>query len=584
MARAFVGLISRERPEREAFARRLHARQRCDAGFEIVYEDDALIVAAQSLGCIELGVGRGVILGRIAPADFFPGPKILTASEMARIAETRGALLIEGYWGGYVAVLPQPDGAVDLLRAPLGDLPCYLSMRGAAAFFSSSARLLGALSGAKPRVSWPALARHMAFPMLRRPETCLEGISEIPGGDRLTLGQGEVERTTLWSPWDWTVREKMRSDPAEAEIELYRVAHACVTTAVRGHGPVMLKLSGGLDSSIVAACLARSKAEFSTITLATPEPSGDERDYARLVARHAGAPLVEAMRDPAVFKLECSTSRNLPRPSIPSFRQESDRLTHAAAHASGARLIVDGGGGDNVFCALQSAAPVADCLLMRTGWPMFGATAKSVASLANVSTVQVWHAGIKRALDGRRHHRWPADRRFLSLEAAASLPAQAPHPWLEVPHGALPGRAAHVGLIAAAQSYVEGSDPDVELPLLSPLLAQPLVETCLRIPSWHWFSDGLNRAVARGAFAADLPFEIVNRRSKGTPDAFVAAIFEQNRGHIRDRLLDGALAREGLVDPDALAPLLGRNKPVGDSHLHRLMALFDAAVWAQGWA
>lgn len=367
-------------------------------------------------------------------------------------------------------------------------------------------------------------------------------------------------------------------------MALYRAAHSCVATAVRGRGPVLLKLSGGLDSSVVAACLARSRANLSAITLVTSEPSGDERTYARLVARHVGTSLVEAMRNPAAFELERSPSRALPRPSIPGFRQESDRLAHAVARRSGAGLIVDGGGGDNVFCALQSAAPIADCLLARCGWSRSGATAMSVASLANVSVVQVWSAAIRRVFEGRRPHRWPTDCRFLSAEAVALVPSQAPHPWLDPPRGALPGRAAHVGLIAAAQSYVEGFDPEAELPLVSPLLAQPLVETCLRIPSWHWYSNGLNRAAVRAAFASDLPSEIINRRSKGTPDAFVAEVFEQNRGRIREMLLNGVLAREGLFDTDALERSLGSSRPVQDGDLHRLMTLFDAEIWAQAWA
>lgn len=583
MSRAFAGLISSEEPRREAFKRRISARQRRGEALEIVYEDDVVIVAAQSLGCIKLGAGRGVILGRIAPRDFFPGLEVLSTSEATKVSESRGGRLVERYWGGYVAILPRPDGAVDLLRAPLGDLPCYLSIEEVTTFFSSSARLLTELSGTKLAISWPALTRQMAFPMLRRAETCLDGISEIPGGERLTLGDGRVDRTALWSPWGWVRRERMIPDAAEAKIELYRIAHSCVATAVREHGPILLKLSGGLDSSIVAACLARSKVDFSAITLVTAEPSGDERSYARLIAGHVGVPLVEGMRNPRAFCLERSPSRDLPRPSIPGFRQESDRLTHAAARKTGAGLIVDGGGGDNVFCAVQSPAPVVDCLLMREGRSRVGATAMNIASLANVSATQVWRAAITRAFKRRRNHRWPADCRFLSPEAAASVPSQGLHPWLETPRSVPPGRAAHVALIAAAQSYVEGFADD-EPPLLSPLLAQPLVETCLRIPSWEWYSGGLNRAVARAAFADDLPSEIVHRRSKGTPDAFVVDVLEQNRSHIRESLLEGALAREGLIDTEALARHLGSKKPIQDGVFHRIMALFDAEVWAQGWA
>ncbi|MGK4422636.1 asparagine synthase-related protein, partial [Klebsiella pneumoniae] len=74
---------------------------------------------------------------------------------------------------------------------------------------------------------------------------------------------------------------------------------------------------------------------------------------------------------------------------------------------------------------------------------------------------------------------------------------------------------------AFAQSYVEGHDPQDLLPTVSPLLSQPLVETCLGVPSWLWFEGGRNRVVARRAFAGDLPADVIWRRSKGTPDSFV---------------------------------------------------------------
>ena len=43
----------------------------------------------------------------------------------------------------------------------------------------------------------------------------------------------------------------------------------------------------------------------------------------------------------------------------------------------------------------------------------------------------------------------------------------------------------------------EGMDPAAGLPLYSPLLAQPVVEACLTIPSWLWFEGPHNRAIAR---------------------------------------------------------------------------------------
>ena len=147
-----------------------------------------------------------------------------------------------------------------------------------------------------------------------------------------------------------------------------------------------------------------------------------------------------------------------------------------------------------------------------------------------------------------------------------------------------PGRAAHVALIAAAQSYVEGLDSDRELLTLAPLLAQPIVEHCLSVPSWAWFEQGLNRAAARRAFASDLPPSITRRRSKGSPEGFIAQSFERHRAAIRDRLLGGLLAEAGLLDRPALACALADGPPPLDWSLSRIMVLLDAEIWARAWA
>ncbi|NVL78622.1 asparagine synthetase B family protein, partial [Escherichia coli] len=109
----------------------------------------------------------------------------------------------------------------------------------------------------------------------------------------------------------------------------------------------------------------------------------------------------------------------------------------------------------------------------------------------------------KRAWLGKPAIRQVRDLSFLSPRALAAAEADEAHPWRMLPRDALPGKAMHVRLIVFAQSFVEGFDPRDALPTVSPLLAQPLVETCLAIPSWLWFEDGRNRVVARRAFARD---------------------------------------------------------------------------------
>ncbi|MCP4026602.1 MAG: hypothetical protein GY736_09885, partial [Sphingomonas sp.] len=110
----------------------------------------------------------------------------LTETEWTGIRQSRGLALVEGYWGAYVAFIVG-DGEVSIVRAPLGDVGCYYARSGDMLIVASDLALLLAASGRARRISMPALARHIAYPEWRSGETCIDGVGELRGGDRLTV-------------------------------------------------------------------------------------------------------------------------------------------------------------------------------------------------------------------------------------------------------------------------------------------------------------------------------------------------------------------------------------------------------------
>ena len=65
---------------------------------------------------------------------------------------------------------------------------------------------------------------------------------------------------------------------------------SCTQTLSAGHASLLHRLSGGLDSSIVAGCLGRASQEppIACYTFFTPHGRSDERPWARLAAEHSG--------------------------------------------------------------------------------------------------------------------------------------------------------------------------------------------------------------------------------------------------------------------------------------------------------
>ena len=572
----FLILAARNGPLPAGAADRLMAMLGTQGNFSRIWSSQRAVMAVDGP---HLRFDHGAIAGFVFRRGSPDPLASLSAADTGLIAAGGGQFLVDAHWGGYVALIEQEQG-ISVLRAPLGDLGCLVATGPDGIAIASDMALLHA-AGCRATIDYEALARHLAAPDLRRAETCLAGVEELQGGSRLDLGDGEHRVEQAWSPWTVAAPSKQLSDPDEARCRLRDAVRHAVAASCRPHGKVVLRLSGGLDSSIVAVALAEAGIETIALNLLTEDAASDERRYARLVAEATGIKLVERRRQLDSVDLEVSAAANLPRPTARAFVQSVMQQANPLADDACAGALVDGGGGDNVFCSLQSIRPVVDCMMSGTGWNQVRDTARSVAMLAQVS---LWTV-LRRAWVARARHvsryDFPLDVRLLSTDAARFAHGGASHGWLDSPDGALPGKAAHIGLIAVAQSVVEGFDPRDPLPLVSPLISQPVIETCLRIPSWLWFDRGHNRAVARQAFADRLPIAIVERRSKGGPDGFIAQLYHHRRDRIREMLLDGLLAANGLLDRSALDTMLAERGPVQSHNFIRVMQLVDAEAWAR---
>ena len=89
------------------------------------------------------------------------------------------------------------------------------------------------------------------------------------------------------------------------------------------------------------------------------------------------------------------------------------------------------------------------------------------------------------------------------------------HPLLRHPRGAPSGKLWHAHQISQPFDFYDPLGREGDAERLSPLFSQPVMELCLRIPTYVLTHGGWDRAVARRAFYHDLPPQIRNRRNKG---------------------------------------------------------------------
>ena len=250
------------------------------------------------------------------------------------------------------ALWDQDRGRLLLARDRAGVKPLYYARLpdGGIAFASELTALIQHPSVSK-RLSQDALAGYFFSDYVQAPQSMIEGVYKLEPGHTLVWEKGK-----LFDPKPfWNVQEVLSKSAGEEKsvselsARLEQLLEASVDRQLISDVPVGVFLSGGIDSSIVAA-LARRKAGASirTFSMAFKDKDFDESSYARLVAKHLGtdhqeeflteANLIESL-DAALNVLDEPNSD----PSIlPTFCLS--RLTVRSV-----KVALGGDGGDELF-------------------------------------------------------------------------------------------------------------------------------------------------------------------------------------------------------------------------------------------
>lgn len=539
-----------------------------------VFRSERLLIAASSnMPSTYLPDGLGIVLGTIfdhsaATADMSRFARNADGAELQRLI----ASIFRSCWGSYMVAIDHPHAPCPVfVRDPSGGLPVYYADRPSHVCVSNDVDLLQS----DFRVDWNELHGHLLTEGLRTGATCLKNILEV--GPGTTLHSDTRVTVSHWSPWDHCCPQTFRREDAVEQLR-YSIQDATAKLTANSRRPLAY-ISGGLDSSIVLAALAAADRDAHALTIATRDPSGDERVFARAAAAHFGVPLHERFHDLENVELTRCAAPHLPRPKRRPIYQSMSRLGIEVAGACNADAIVSGNGGDHVFCLIQSGAPIVDCFNAKQPLLNILATVENICTLTGCSVREALGAA------WRRWHRsigynWPLHPDLLSDHGPAP---SLRHPWLDCPAAALPGKAFHVAMLLQMQEHME-SPLDVMAPaMLTPLMTQPVIELCLGIPSWEWVRGGVNRSVARDAFARDLPDVIANRKVKAGPESFSVQFLAANRTQIRDLLLGGLLAEQRFIDIARVAAALDDFLLVDGEVIRRLVQLVDVEGWCRHW-
>ncbi len=528
-----------------------------------------------------------------------------------------GDACVERFEGQFAfALWDAPARRLLLARDRFGVRPLHVAHVGGRLAFASEAKALFQLDGVTRALDPEGLAQVFTFWTPLAPRTAFEGISEIrPGHLAVITPGGELCERAWWDPtFPARHREgarKVRIEDSEAQLEEALVRS--VSTRWRNADvPVGCYLSGGLDSSVVAALTRRVHAgELRTFSIRFEDPSLDEGPFQRAMVER-----LETQHD-EIFVARGDVARAFPaviqhveRPILRAGPAPLFLLSRAVRDA-GIKVVLTGEGADEVlagydifreakvraFVARQPGSPRRALLFDRL-YPWLARGPREAHEMAtrfftrdaDPSAPLFSHLPRFRAAAALMRLFAPALRARLSgvdpmAELSASLPpafasfgplAQAQY--LEM-------RTLLSGYLLSAQGDRASLAHSVEGRF--PFLDTGVVAAAARMPESHKLHVLDEKHVLKRVAASLVPRSILERPKQPyrAPDA--ASFFGPDApDYVGDLLSDTALREAGLFDPGGVARLVAkcreglRGGPLGNADNMAFVGVLSAQlVW-----
>lgn len=171
-----------------------------------------------------------------------------------------------------------------LARDACGQKPLFYAEAGDGLVFASEIKALLCHPSLQRRsADVDALSLYLTMEYVPGSATGISGVKKLEPGSVLTYSHGSIRIERYWKPSEGTRLASV--DRLAAEVELEELLESAVSKQLVADVPVGIFLSGGLDSSIIAALVRRQQSEVATFTIKFPQASFDESKHAEEVAR-----------------------------------------------------------------------------------------------------------------------------------------------------------------------------------------------------------------------------------------------------------------------------------------------------------
>jgi asparagine synthase (glutamine-hydrolysing) len=232
---------------------------------------------------------------------------------------------------------------VFLARDRLGIKPLYYVENHSQLAFASQLKALVAAGVCATALSVEGIASYLAFGAVAEPLTALSAVRALPAG-HFAVFDGHLRATRYWWPPE---PDESQADETDAVTAIRSSIEESVGRHLVSDAPIGVFLSGGLDSSIIAAVAAAKTDELKTISVSFEEESFSEDRYAALVARRLESDHTTIVLSPK--KLLDWAEEAFDAMDQPTFDGLNTYVVSRVASREGLTVALSGLGADELF-------------------------------------------------------------------------------------------------------------------------------------------------------------------------------------------------------------------------------------------
>jgi asparagine synthase (glutamine-hydrolysing) len=486
-----------------------------------------------------------------------------------------------------------------LARDQLGHKPLFYLIDREALFFASEPKALLAIRPNARQMDYDALYDYLSLRFLPAPLTMLRGIRKLPPAHVLLFDSGAIRVSRYW---DLSFRNKSATGDAVQVEGLRETLREAVARNMVGDVPVGAFLSGGLDSSLIVAMMAKcGRSDFATFLLRSEHPEFDELLYAKAVSRRFHTRLLETTARTDLIDLLPKIVWHLDEPSDPV---AANKFLASRLASREVKVVLGGDGGDELFAGFERyygvlylnhlsavAAPFARLLgpmidrlpagfgyrstTERLRWVQRVARARGVAEsfAEGVCFFRFDEAAKHRLLcDDVRRQIGRRDSRASLVHAFGSSDAE--HPLEGMLYTDYTTRLPEHSLMLNDRL---GMAHGVEI--RCPLADHQLVSYVAGLPIDMKFRGRRPKYLARKLGEDELPELIVRRRKAGFRVPLAAWLASDLYALLEKALLESRCAAAGIFRADTMAQLLREHRERRTDHSVRLWMLLNVEIW-----